>query len=139
MSKEDKIKKTAFASSFLNAKQERLEQFGSVAKSASHRRLFALMLAIVLLPFVAGNILQSQQCKIVPYIVAVDKVQGKAVAVSRADVAGETQKRVIQSDIADLIRNWRTVTADRELQQSNARPSCRIPVRLRAGNGQDLA
>jgi type IV secretion system protein VirB5 len=33
-------------------------------------------------------------------------------------VAGETPKRVIQSDIADLIRNWRTVTPDRELQQS---------------------
>jgi type IV secretion system protein VirB5 len=120
MFKKAKTKNSSPASSspFLNAKQEWFEQFGSIAKSALHWRLFALSLVVVLGASVTGNILQSQQSKIVPYIVAVDKVSGKAAAVSRADVAGETPKRVIQSDIADLIRNWRTVTPDRELQQS---------------------
>jgi type IV secretion system protein VirB5 len=106
------------ASPYTNAKQEWLEQFGSIAKSALHWRIYALLLTVLLGASVTGNILQSQQNKIVPYIVAVDKVSGKAAAVSRADVAGETPKRVIQSDIADVIRNWRTVTPDRELQQS---------------------
>jgi type IV secretion system protein VirB5 len=91
--------------------------FGSVAKNARLWRFYALLLTVLLFLSVAGNIFQARQNKIVPYIVAVDKVHGRAVAVSRADVAGETPKRLIQANIAEVIHNWRTVTPDLELQQ----------------------
>ncbi|MDR3363000.1 MAG: type IV secretion system protein [Desulfovibrio sp.] len=118
MSKEENKKVSIATSPYLNAKQEWLEQFGSIAKNARLWRLFALLLVLVLLVSITGNILQSQQNKIVPYIVAVDKVSGKAVAVSRAETASTTPRSVIQSELADLIKNWRTVTPDRELQQA---------------------
>ncbi|MDR2744443.1 MAG: type IV secretion system protein [Desulfovibrio sp.] len=112
-----KEKTNTASSPFLNAKQEWLEQFGSVAKNAAHWRMFALLLVVLLLLSVSGNIYQGLQNKIVPYIVAVDKVAGKAAAISRADVAGETPRRLIQANIAEVIHNWRTVTPDLELQQ----------------------
>lgn len=48
-------------------------------------------------------------------MVAVDKL-GAALAVHRADQASSTPTTVIQAELANLIINWRTVTADLSLQ-----------------------
>jgi type IV secretion system protein VirB5 len=63
-----------------------------------------------------GNVIQARQVKIVPYIVEVDKL-GKVSNVARADQSISTPRNLIQSEIADAIVNWRTVTADTELQK----------------------
>ena len=60
--------------------------------------------------------MQASQVKTVPYIVEVDQL-GKTGVIARADTASATPRRLIQAEIAACIANWRTVTADVELQQ----------------------
>lgn len=103
-------------SPFADAKQEWLERYGSYITRAAQWRLFALVCLVITGLSVAGNVIQASQNKIVPYIIEVDKV-GKSMAVARADTASAAPQRVIQADIATAVVNWRTVTADVELQE----------------------
>lgn len=105
----------AQTSPYLRAREEWLERYGSYIKRAAQWRLFALMCLALACMSVAGNIYQGTQLKIVPYIVAVDKL-GKAVVVNRADAANLPPTRLIQAEIANAIVNWRTVTPDTALQ-----------------------
>jgi type IV secretion system protein VirB5 len=52
---------------------------------------------------------------VVPYVVAVDRL-ATALAVKRADTASSTPVTVIQAELANLVTNWRTITADLDLQ-----------------------
>jgi len=54
--------------------------------------------------------------KTIPYIIEVDKL-GKSSVVTRADRASVAPQRLIQAEIAACVSDWRTVTADVELQQ----------------------
>lgn len=103
-------------SPFADAKQEWLERYGSYITRAAQWRMFAFICLVITGLSVAGNVMQASQNKIVPYIIEVDKV-GKSVGVARADVASAAPQRVIQADVAAAIVNWRTVTADVELQE----------------------
>lgn len=60
--------------------------------------------------------MQAQQSKVVPYIVEIDKL-GKVGNVARLRQDISTPRNIIQAEIADAIINWRTVTADTELQK----------------------
>lgn len=101
---------------YMNGRQEWLERYGSYISRASHWRLAFLLAAVALIISISGNVMQSAQIKVVPYIVQVDQL-GKTGVVTRADVAGKTPKALVQSEIANCITSWRTVTADVELQQ----------------------
>jgi type IV secretion system protein VirB5 len=101
---------------YLNGKQEWLERYGSYIKAKAFWRAMAFLCVILAIITASGSIILIHQHKVVPYIVAVDSL-GKSVAVARADIASPVPVRLIQAEIADIIVNWRTVTADIDLQK----------------------
>ncbi len=105
---------------YLAARQEWLERYGSYIKSRANWRLTAFVSLGILAASVVGNVVQATQSKVVPYVVQVDRL-GKALAVGRADRADAIPERIIQAEIANVIVNWRSVTADIGLQQKMVR------------------
>jgi len=101
---------------YLNGREEWLERYGSYISRAHQWRVMGFLLAFALLVSVSGNVIQARQVKTVPYIIEVDNL-GKAAVVARADRASAAPKRLIQASIAASIADWRTVTADVELQR----------------------
>ena len=101
---------------YLNGREEWLERYGSYISRAAQWRTVAFTCLLLTAVSITGNVIQASQIKTVPYIIEVDKL-GKSSAVARADRASSTPQRLIQAEIAACISNWRTVTADVELQQ----------------------
>ena len=101
---------------YLDGRAEWQEMFGSYVHQAYVWRIVALLCLLTTLLSVCGNVYQSGQNKVVPYIVEVDRL-GQQNAVRRADVASPVPQRIIQSEIARVVTNWRTVTADLDLQR----------------------
>lgn len=101
---------------YLNARQEWLERYGSYMTRAANWRAFAFVALFATLLSISGNVIQATQVKTVPYIVEVDRLGRPAVA-SRADRASAPPLRLVQAAIAQCINDWRTVTADVELQK----------------------
>jgi type IV secretion system protein VirB5 len=104
------------ANPFLDAKTEWLERHGDyIAAAASWRQIAALAL-IALLASLAGNFFQLSKAKVIPYIIEVDKL-GAATAVRPLQQSADVPRRLIQAEIVNVIANWRTVTADLDLQK----------------------
>ncbi|MFW5498430.1 MULTISPECIES: VirB8/TrbF family protein [unclassified Maridesulfovibrio] len=101
---------------YLTAKEEWLERYGSYIKRAENWRLFAFGCLLITAISMTMNFVQATQSKVVPYTVEVDK-HGQVLSVTRADEIGPVPKRIIQAEVANLIVNWRTVTADIGLQK----------------------
>lgn len=101
---------------YLDGREEWLERYGSYISRAAQWRAFGFTALLILLLSVTGNVMQASQVKTVPYIVEVDQL-GKTGVIARADTASVTPRRLIQAEVAACITNWRTVTADVELQQ----------------------
>lgn len=101
---------------YLNGREEWLERYGSYISRAAQWRMVAFICLLLTAVSITGNVIQAGQVKTVPYIIEVDKL-GKSSVVARADRASSTPQRLIQAEIAACIGNWRTVTADVELQQ----------------------
>lgn len=101
---------------YLNGREEWLERYGSYISRAAQWRMVAFICLLLTAVSITGNVMQASQVKTVPYIIEVDKL-GKSSVVARADRASSTPQRLIQAEIAACIGNWRTVTADVELQQ----------------------
>ena len=106
----------SFSNPYLSARAEWLERYGSYIKARNQWRVTAFVCLILALLSVGGNVIQTMQHKVVPYVVEVDRL-GKVVAVERADQVGAVPPRVIQAAIARSISDWRTVTADFSLQE----------------------
>jgi type IV secretion system protein VirB5 len=101
---------------YINAREEWLERYGSYISRAAQWRMAAFLCLILTGLSLTGNVIQARQVKTVPYIIEVDSL-GNIGAVARADRAASTQRRLIQASIATCIADWRTVTADVELQR----------------------
>ena len=108
--------KTESRNPYLAGREEWLERYGSYISRAAQWRSVAFLCLLLLAGSIAGNVLQAMQVKAIPYIVEVDKL-GKAAVSHRAEQAGAVPVRLIQADIAAFITDWRTVTADIELQK----------------------
>ncbi len=93
------------------------EHEGELKSSRTIWQITAILSLIIALSCVSGLIWQSQRSKIVPYVVAVDKL-GEAAAVGRADQAAPADKRVIRSTLAAFITDMRSVTPDAEVKRS---------------------
>lgn len=104
-----------FDNPYLQAKQEWFDSVGPPVKAAAQWRVVAVAAMLLAVLSLSLNIVQAAKEKVVPYVVAVDKL-GAALAVKRADVATPTPTSVIQAELANLIVGWRTVTADLDLQ-----------------------
>ena len=109
------MKDSDFDNPYLQARAEFFDSVGYPVKAAAQWRLAAFICLALLTLSLAGNVIQASREKVVPYVVAVDKL-GAALAVKRADVASPTPVTVIQAELANLVTNWRTVTADLDLQ-----------------------
>ena len=103
-------------SPYLNGREEWLERYGSYISRAAQWRMVAFICLMITVVSITGNVIQASQTKTIPYIIEVDAL-GKAAVVARADTASRTPQRLIQAEIAKCISDWRTVTADVELQQ----------------------
>ena len=103
-------------SPYLNGREEWLERYGSYISRAAQWRMAAFLCLMITVVSITGNVIQANQVKTIPYIIEVDAL-GKTGVVARADTASTTPKRLIQAEIAKCISDWRTVTADVELQQ----------------------
>lgn len=100
---------------FFQAQQLYYDSIGAYVKIAAQWRLAAVICLAVAVASLGLNIVQISQNKVVPYVVAVDKL-GSALAVRRADTASPTPLSVIQAELANMVASWRTVTADLDLQ-----------------------
>ena len=92
------------------------EMYGSYIHQAFVWRVVAFVCLGIAMIAVYGNLVQARQFKVVPYLVQVDKL-GRTQAVGRADVATPAPRPLIQAELAQVIINWRTVTADLDLQR----------------------
>lgn len=101
---------------YLNARQEWLERYGSYINRAAQWRMTAFIALMLLGGSIMCNVIQANQVKAIPYIIEVDKL-GKAAVAARADQASAAPLRLVQAEIAACITDWRTVTADIELQK----------------------
>jgi type IV secretion system protein VirB5 len=101
---------------YIDGREEWLERYGSYISRAAQWRAVACACLGILALSLFGNIMQARQVKVVPYIVEVDKL-GKVSNVIRGDQSVAAPRNLVQSEIADAIINWRTVTADTELQK----------------------
>jgi type IV secretion system protein VirB5 len=101
---------------YLDGREEWLERYGSYISRAAQWRMAAFLCLVLAGLSLTVNVIQARQVKTVPYIVEVDNL-GKIGAVARADAASSTPKRLIQASVASCIVDWRTVTADVELQR----------------------
>lgn len=101
---------------YVSGREEWLERYGSYIQRARQWHMTAIGCLVVAAVAVAGNAIQASQYKIVPYIVEVDKL-GQIAAVGRASEASPPPTRVIQATLADFVTNWRSVTADLDLQK----------------------
>ncbi len=103
-------------SPYLNGRAEWLERYGTYVKRTRNWQLIAFFSLIITALSITMNIVQTSQQKVVPYIVEVDKL-GRFSVVARADQASTAPERLVQSVIGSVISDWRTVTADVELQR----------------------
>ncbi len=110
-------KKTEGKNPYLNGADEWFERYGSYIKHAHNWQIIAVVSLLITLVSTAGNVIQATQIKVIPYIVEVDKL-GRTSVVSRADSMSVAPQRLVQSVIGTSITDWRTVTADVQLQKN---------------------
>lgn len=103
-------------SPYLAAREEWLERYGSyIQREAMWRYACFASMALTVLAFIAVISLIAQQ-KAVPYIVQIDG-QGKTTGINRLEAQTALPRVFIQAELAGFIQNWRTVTADFDLQK----------------------
>lgn len=108
-------KEENFNNPYLNAKNEWFERYGSYIVTANIFKSISLAALLGLTASISLNVYQFKQQKIVPYIIEVDKL-GNAIATKPLLETNTIPQRLIQSEIVNAITNWRTVTADLDLQ-----------------------
>lgn len=99
------------ANVYLNARREWNERYGSYIARERAWRLTAILALSCAVISVAGVVFLASQNRLVPYVIAVDKL-GSAVAVRRADAATSPDERVIRAQLARWIQNVRSVYTD---------------------------
>ncbi|MDL2285499.1 type IV secretion system protein [Desulfovibrio sp. OttesenSCG-928-F07] len=100
---------------YLNAKKEWLERYGDIIAQNHNLRVFSMFILMALILSIGGNIYQATQSKYIPYVVAIDKV-GKVQSGAMPKPLANIPNEVIQSELTTFLQNWRSVTADADLQ-----------------------
>lgn len=96
---------------YVAARREWNEQTGSIAASRDTWRLTALGALAVAFLAVGGIAWIGAQNRVVPYVVAVDRL-GDQLAIARADVAAPADPRIIRARLGRWISDVRTVFVD---------------------------
>ncbi len=103
---------------YLEARREWNERYGEyIAREHAWKCGFFIM-GVISIICAAGMAYGNSQCKLVPYVVAIDKL-GAAVGVQRADIAAKPDRRVIRAQLARWIENVRSVYQDAGAERNN--------------------
>jgi type IV secretion system protein VirB5 len=97
---------------YLEARAAWVERYGTYVQQAYNWRLLAILESIALIAAIVGLIFVSSQSKLVPYVVAIDKI-GAPIAVRPADRASTIDQRVVRAQLSNWIVNARSVVSDR--------------------------
>lgn len=103
-------------SCYVSGREEWLERYGSYIQRARQWRMATIIALFITGVSVVGNVVQATQSKVVPYVVEVDQL-GRIAAVERASVAAPMPTRVVQASLSEFVTQWRSVTADLDLQK----------------------
>lgn len=101
--------------SFLAARGEWNERYGSYHTLANNWRLLALIEAVALVVSIGGLVYVSSQSHIQPYVVEVDKLHA-TLPIGPADQASKVDQRIIRAALASWIEAIRSVTPDAAAQ-----------------------
>jgi len=102
---------------YLAARREWNERYGGYIAQANNWRLIAIAALGVAAVAVAGNVWQSSQSRVQPFVVEVDKL-GDALAIRRADIASPIPVGVIRAQLARYIQDVRTVSIDVQAERA---------------------
>ena len=102
---------------YLAARREWNERYGDYISQAHTWRLIAIAALGVAAIAVAGNVWQSSQSRVQPFVVEVDKL-GDALAVQRADIASPVPVGVIRAQLARYIQDVRSVSIDVQAERA---------------------
>lgn len=102
---------------YLAARREWNERYGDYIAQANSWRLTAIAALGVAAVAVAGNVWQSSQSRVQPFVVEVNKL-GDALAVQRADVAAPIPIGVIRAQLARYVQNVRAVSIDVQAERA---------------------
>jgi type IV secretory pathway TrbF-like protein len=102
---------------YMAARREWNERYGDYISHANNWRLIAIAALGVAAVAVAGNVWQSGQSRVQPFVVEVDKL-GDALAVQRADVASPVPIGVMRAQIARFIQDVRSVSIDVQAERA---------------------
>lgn len=102
---------------YVAARREWNERYGDYIAHANNWRLVALAALGVAAIAVAGNVWQSAQSRVQPFVVEVNKL-GDAIAVQRADVVAPVPVNVIRAQLARFIQDVRTVSIDVQAERA---------------------
>jgi type IV secretory pathway TrbF-like protein len=102
---------------YLAARREWNERYGDYISQAHNWRLIAIAALGVAAIAVAGNVWQSSQSRVQPFVVEVDKL-GDALAVQRADIASPIPVGVIRAQLARYIQDVRSVSIDVQAERA---------------------
>jgi len=103
--------------SYLAARQEWMERYGSYIAQARVWRHVAVLALIAAITSTSGLIWIAGQAQIVPYVVAVDKV-GEVAAVARADTMQRPDNNLITAQLVRWITAVRSVYVDAGAQRA---------------------
>ena len=107
-----------YQSVFLNMKRQWNEAIASYVIRERQWKMVAFLALSLSLLCAGGMVYLGSQNKIVPYVVAVDKL-GSAVAVTRADTATKPDARIIRAQLAQWIESVRSVYQDAGAERAN--------------------
>lgn len=115
---QNKKARKASGNLYLDAKDNWLERYGCFAQQNHDLRRAVIALAVLLLISLSGNIYQSSLPKFLPWMVGINEENGEyfSAGFARTLDPQDVGSRVIKSDLTKFIKNWRSVTADQDLQ-----------------------
>lgn len=102
---------------YLAARNEWNERYGSYIVQRNVMAAFTLCALLLTILAVAGVVYIGSQSKFIPYVVAVDDL-GRTVSVGTAQQAAAPTQKMIKAQLAEFIRNVRSVTSDRRVQKA---------------------
>jgi type IV secretion system protein TrbF len=101
---------------YLNAQRTWNDHVGRIMSSRRMWQMVAVGCLLIALVAVGGIVQIGRQCKLVPYVVEVNKL-GEALAIRPAQAAQAADPRVIEATVTSFVSNARLVTPDVALQR----------------------
>ncbi len=101
---------------YLNAQRTWNDHVGRIMSSRQMWQMVAVVCLLIALVAVGGIVEMGRQCKLVPYVVEVDKL-GEALAIRPAQATQAADPRVIKATVASFVSDARLVTPDVALQR----------------------